>query len=348
MTDARGAASRGTVAATRAATRSARRRLLRAAGLATLLSTLGLWAAWAEGPSDSVAHFLRLGAGARAGGMGGAGSAASEDATALYWNPSLLSLLKSPEAAFSHAEHLRTARYETVHAAWPGRLGTLGAGLSYLSHDSLQRVTAAGAATGNFSPSSLAASIGYGTTLSSGPLRLGLGGAGKAVRETLDDVTASAFALDLGAWLEHERFPRWRLAGAARHLGGPVRFRAESESLPTELSLGALRLREGARGASSALELVVPLAGDPEARLGAEWGAPLARELTGFLRAGFETTPARHLGVPAGITFGAGARHGNLNLDLSFQMAGELGHKLKLSARWRFEGRHTPAAKGER
>ncbi len=40
---------------------------------------------------DSAVPFLLINPGARPGGMGEAGVAYSEDATAIYWNPALLS-----------------------------------------------------------------------------------------------------------------------------------------------------------------------------------------------------------------------------------------------------------------
>lgn len=304
--------------------------------LATALLT-ALLAAPAAADTTGAA-FLRLGAGARASAMGGAGTALSEDATALYWNPSLLGLVPRAEGAFSHAEQFGAARYQTVHAAVPVEAlkGTFGAGLTYLRQETLERVTAAGNSGGSFTPSSLALSAGYGAVVPLSSARVGLGAAGKLVRETLDDATASAYAADLGAWAEHESAPRWRAAAAVRHLGSQEKFLRESEDLPTEVAVALARTRKGDYGLSSTVEVVAPLHGTMGARFGGEWASALSLDITGFARAGYDTVAARNLGAFAGLTLGGGARFGTLDWDASYQNAGELGHTFKLSARWCF------------
>ena len=67
--------------------------LLKRFSLAILLLAGGLSGWSGELGAGDAAHFLRLGLGARARGMGGAFVAVADDATACYWNPAGLSLI---------------------------------------------------------------------------------------------------------------------------------------------------------------------------------------------------------------------------------------------------------------
>ena len=303
-----------------------------------LLLGLLAGAARAGDPASAGAQFLRLGAGARAAGMGDAFTAVADDATALYWNPAGLALLPRAEAVFSHGEQFGTARYETAHAAAPVAAlgGTVGIGLNYLAHDAIESVTNTGAAGPSFTPASMALALGYGRRLRLGSWTAGAGGAGQQVRETQQDHSASTFAGDLGAWASHDAAPRWRAGAAARHLGGKEKFLSEAESLPTEAAIGVARGPRDETGALASAELVLPLKGKAGGRAGLEYAAPAGRGVVVFARAGYQTAAAQDLGAFAGVTFGGGARFGAVAVDLGFQSGGELGHKLRLGARWMF------------
>lgn len=65
-------------------------------------------------------EFLRLGAGARAAGMGDAVTPLIDDATATYWNPAGLALLRKRELTFMHAEQFGDAiNYDVVSYGIP-------------------------------------------------------------------------------------------------------------------------------------------------------------------------------------------------------------------------------------
>jgi hypothetical protein len=71
-----------------------------------LTLVLALTAVPALAADKYAAEFLRVGAGARALGMGGAFLAVADDATAGYWNPSGLNFLKHRSLLYMHAEEL--------------------------------------------------------------------------------------------------------------------------------------------------------------------------------------------------------------------------------------------------
>ena len=60
----------------------------------------------------SAAQFLKLGAGARAAGMGEAYSAVCADAGAVYWNPGALGSLKGVSGTFTHTDLFGALAYE--------------------------------------------------------------------------------------------------------------------------------------------------------------------------------------------------------------------------------------------
>ncbi|MCB0296475.1 MAG: UPF0164 family protein, partial [Calditrichaeota bacterium] len=73
----------------------------------------------------TAAQFLKIGAGARPIGMGGAYTALANDILSIYWNPAGLSrVIGNGEAAFNHAEWLAETNYD--FAAFSMNVGSLG------------------------------------------------------------------------------------------------------------------------------------------------------------------------------------------------------------------------------
>ncbi len=83
--------------------------------------------------------FLDGGVGARALGLGGAGTAAIFDVTALYWNPAGLARIESPEIHGMHSERFSgIVNWDFIGAAFPFRNGaTLGLGFFRLGVDDI-------------------------------------------------------------------------------------------------------------------------------------------------------------------------------------------------------------------
>jgi hypothetical protein len=83
------------------------RRTVGALALAAVLALGG--PAATEASNKYAAEFLRVGAGARAVGMGGAFAAVADDASAAYWNPAGLPYIGSREVLYQHAELFSSA-----------------------------------------------------------------------------------------------------------------------------------------------------------------------------------------------------------------------------------------------
>jgi hypothetical protein len=89
--------------------------------LPAVLAVGALTLAAPVGASDKYAgEFLRVGAGARALGMGGAFLAVSDDATAGYWNPAGLNYLKHRSAIYMHSvEQHSQVQYDFLGVGLP-------------------------------------------------------------------------------------------------------------------------------------------------------------------------------------------------------------------------------------
>lgn len=89
-------------------------------------------ASLAVAATPCAGSFLRMGAGARAIGMGGAFTAVADDATAAYWNPAGLVLIEHIEATFMYAANMAVDR-QLNYFAYTHWLGMGGIGISWLN-----------------------------------------------------------------------------------------------------------------------------------------------------------------------------------------------------------------------
>ena len=97
-----------------------------------ILSVLTSGSVFAVGDGGYAGSFLRLGAGARPLGMGGAFTAISDDATASFWNPAGLAQLQKRQIAAAYSQMFEGRRQGLLGLACPSPLGTVGLGwMSY-------------------------------------------------------------------------------------------------------------------------------------------------------------------------------------------------------------------------
>jgi hypothetical protein len=274
-----------------------------------------------------TAAFLNLGVGARYLAMGGAGTALSDDANALYWNAAGLGAARR-EFTVSDMELQNSTRLDYAAYAQPTKLGTFAVGGSYLSQSAIEGRDLNGRATCGFSAADADLTLGYGRKTE----LVDLGGAVKFVQSHIGSAQATTFALDLGA---RRRLGNVVFGAALRNLGPGMKFDTERNDLPLRLALGAAYKFE--KGHALTAELTnAPRAGGTDVGLGGEFQAMK----NVFLRAGYTTQTAIAGGsgfdAARGLTLGVGFRADRWTIDYAAVPMGELGstHRFTLGARF--------------
>ncbi|RMG30228.1 MAG: hypothetical protein D6732_16395, partial [Methanobacteriota archaeon] len=147
----------------------------------------------------TAAPFLKIGAGARPIGMGGAYVALANDVTAVYWNPAGLTHVPgSGEAIFNHAAWLAETDYNfaaaSINVSGFGSVGLQVISLSTPEEEVRTYLQPEGTGqkwSGNF----IAAGISYARQLTD---RFSIGFTGKFVQEKIFNARAQGAAFDLG------------------------------------------------------------------------------------------------------------------------------------------------------
>ncbi len=319
------------------------------------------------------AEFLASGVGARALGMGGAYVAHANDVTAGYWNVAGLDGLRTPEAAYMHAERFDGAvAFDYAAAAYPlSQRSTIGVTFVRSAVDDIANtLDAYDPATNTINPDNVtlfsaadnALFVSYARGLGS---KLSVGASAKVIRRGVGDfASAWGYSLDLGAQLD---LGRVRLGLTVQDATSMVqswsvdaeRFaEVEEESRPvglTEVVLPLARL-----GAAS----VLPLSEDVGLTLAADLdlgfdgqaanvidaggvsfrprvGAELSyRDVLAFRAGVSDVATSDRFGTQITPSVGAGVKLGPLAVDYGFGdfggLASELGFSHRVSLAYRF------------
>jgi len=147
----------------------------------------------------TAAQFLKIGAGARAIGMGDAQVAMTGDVSAIYWNPAALSRLNVPsELMFNHVAWLADINYDFAAGVLTiGELGTFGLSVVSLRvPEDIVRTEEYPEGDGRkWDASSLALQLSYARNLTE---RFSIGFNAKFVREAIWSESATGVAFDVG------------------------------------------------------------------------------------------------------------------------------------------------------
>jgi len=221
----------------------------------TILVVMFAFAGTALAVSGAGAIALEFPIGARYNGLGEAGTALSQDATSVWWNPAGLAFAGDNYNGQAHAMHSKLVPdlADDISLSWIGytsRLGTgnFGTGLTYLSMGDQVATNDAGEVIGNFTSYMFALTTAYGTRISE---NVGVGFGVKYYRDKLapDEVlqdgtggTGSTYAFDAGLlW----KIPAMKMnvAVAVANLGKAIKHvdDAQSDPLPRKITFGVAR-----------------------------------------------------------------------------------------------------------
>ncbi len=160
--------------------------------LASLLYGLG-----GQKVGTTQAQFLKIGPGAEATGLAGAAVSILEDASALYWNPGIVSFFRTTQAYANHTDWFLDVSHEWVGVVMPRKNGALGIQLGALLAGYIEETDENHPfGTGRyFSNGGLYLGFTYARTITD---RFGYGLTLKLIQETLADVKYHGVALDIG------------------------------------------------------------------------------------------------------------------------------------------------------
>ena len=283
------------------------------------------------------ADFLNLQVGARASAMGGAYSAISEDASAVYWNPAGLVQIPKLSAIFMSAKYVQDISYQ--YAAYAHRLSydSVLAGSVFMTNiGAIDQYDIDGkqTGTGTCSPRDQVFTLSYSRAIlefSDKDMDVSIGVSAKYIKSQIVQ-SAHAYAGDLGIMTYNFTNIPYRLGVTMTNLGSGMRYDVDSSPLPLTFKLaGAVN---PFRDMLFSMDMVLPKQNAPSFLFGTELSTE-PNELTRLsVRAGLNTQRLKDgLG---GFTLGVGATLHFFTLDYAFVPMGELGSTHKISITFDF------------
>jgi long-subunit fatty acid transport protein len=259
---------------------------------------------------------------ARPAAVGEAFSAATNDISALSYNPASLESLKSQHASFMYQKGISEDAYGQFQFGTPTKKGGIGLSLGYYNGGDITIFDGLNEKTVN-AKTDLTVTMGIGH-------RLGSGSGGIAVKyissQLIESNKATAYAFDAG--LQVPLSSRVRLGAAVQNVGTALKYVEEANDLPQIARVGAaFSMFKNAYPTTLSLEAPYYVK-DHELRGGAGLetvAGPLA------LRAGYRA--GRGL---AELTFGAGFMLGNVSVDYAYGLVQnfEASHRVSVGLRF--------------
>ena len=287
----------------------------------------------------TAAQFLKITAGARPVGMGGAYTALSDDILSVFWNPGGLSrVIGNGEAIFNHSEWLAETDYDIgAFSLNLGRYGSVGAHIvSFRTPDELVRTVELPEGTGQtWDANMVSLGVSYALNLTD---RFSIGLTGKYIQEKIFNAVARGGAVDLGI-LYDTPLKNLTLGASITNFGtkmkmdgrdifithDPVRepgavdevpgqYRMDSYDIPLNLRFGLSyrAIQSEYIQFVAAVDGVQPNDNSEYLNVGAELGV---RNIV-FLRTGYKSLFMEN--SEQGLTFGAGIRYDVVGSSFKF------------------------------
>jgi len=281
------------------------------------------------------ASFLDIPVGAGPAALGSAYTALAANAYAPVWNPAGLGFVNGTELAGQHLSYLESINYEylsAVHAFDRPRDSNISRGIGfsaqYLGTGDIPKTDVQNGNPvdmGSFSSYYGAYNLSYGQTVTD---KLAFGVTGKLINAKIDDVSATAYAADLGALYKMNE--KLNLAATLTNLGTKLTFLSEGDSLPASFHLAAAYQPTSHYLITS--EGVYEENGLASFRLGGQWRPMEAIAL----RAGYRTDSLKGLDALAGFSTGIGITAWGQELAYAWVPYGDLGNTQYFSLLVRF------------
>lgn len=263
----------------------------------------------AQSAGSTGLSFLKFGFGARNIAMGDAGTSASNDLTALFYNPAKLNLNSDNEILVMHNEWIQDVRSEVLGTKTNIFGLPFAFGFNVTSVSDIQLRTKAGEPESLFDANYFYGSISTGFEVYE---NISTGITAKYLYEGLLSDEATGYGFDFGLFYKTE-MEGLTLSGAVKNLGSMNKLRSEETKLPSEIRVGPayqIDLGDNKFDAIVAVEFQKYLdADDIHFNLGGEVLYDNLLALRGGYQTGFESK---------GFTAGLGLMWGSLKFDYAF------------------------------
>jgi len=300
----------------------------------TVMISDGAFAAFSDSSAGTdTAQFLKLPVGGRAIGMGGAYSAVTNDAYAIYYNPAGLARLDKKDVELMYSAYSvsnqatgdGTPGYSYGAFAMPisEELGSAGVAIQYFNAGSINETDITAANIGNFTPSDLAVNLAYARKVADIPLGINV----KIINSQILN-SATAVAVDLGAQYTKLMDEKLMLGFAVQNLGSQLKYETTAENLPVLIRLGSgYKITDNWL---AALDVTFPSDNDPELAVGTEYKYAIGEDMNLAGRLGYNSTSRTVTGFN-GLTAGIGFNFKITTVDFAYQPMGDLGSEYKIS-----------------
>ncbi|MBP7461024.1 MAG: PorV/PorQ family protein [Candidatus Delongbacteria bacterium] len=175
----------------------------------------------------SGANFLAIGGGGRALSLSGAYSAMANDLDALFYNPAGIAHLKQPTIGMTYISYYAEMSYQAAGIAVPlGVVGTMGFSFTTLQSGDIE-ITTLDEQNGtgrHYSANDYAFGLTYAKNLTD---KFCTGGTFKVIRQGIDELSATSWAVDLGATY-NTGFRNLRFGFSILNFGPDMQFRGDA------------------------------------------------------------------------------------------------------------------------
>jgi hypothetical protein len=179
--------------------------------------------------------FLKFGFGARNIAMGDAGSSASNDLSALYYNPARLPLIEMNEVIFMHSSWIQDINSEQFGIKWNMFGLPWAIGLNYTNVSDIEVRSRPGEAQTTFNASYFSGSLSTGFYVWD---KLSFGGTVKYLYEALLNDEANGLGFDFGLNFE-TALNGLSISSSIRNVGSMNALRIEETKLPLDFRFGS-------------------------------------------------------------------------------------------------------------